>query len=175
MPRRQKKADLTGANEKTSRGKSGAKSKKAKKRPIPKAGIDRQFNSGLWTLARMRSFVMSALRRAQWPARHRSFNKAFIRDGINPATGRQCKLHRCEECGGEFPQNQCHADHLHEVIPINHKWASRPGSFLSYDWNEVIRRLYVEADQYRILCHSCHSECTRKENEARKIQQELPL
>jgi hypothetical protein len=48
------------------------------------------YNGGTWTKARMRSFVMSALRRAQWPVKFRAIKKAYVKDGINPATGRKC-------------------------------------------------------------------------------------
>jgi hypothetical protein len=116
----------------------------------------------------MRSFVMSALRRAQWPQRHQALKKAFIGYGINPATGRQCKLHQCEHCQRQFPQSGVHADHINSVIPLQHNWADG-NYFLGYDWNEVIQRLYIEADGYQILCHECHAKVGDDERAARKL------
>ena len=46
---------------------------------------------------------MSALRRAQWPVKYEAIRSAFVRDGVNPATGRKCKLHKCSDCGELFP------------------------------------------------------------------------
>ncbi len=113
----------------------------------------------------MRSFVMSALRRAQWPVKYAAIQKAFVKKGPNPATGRMCKLHRCSACGSLFPQSKMAADHIEPVIPIN---GFKNEGFLGYDWNALIQRLYCEIDGFQALCKICHKEKTKLERENRK-------
>lgn len=141
-----------------------------KKTPKRRVDIERPYCDGKWSLARMRQFIMSALRRAQWPPKYASIERTFTRDGINPKTGRKCKLHRCEHCHGEFPKGEMKADHIYCVIPLLHDWGEREGSWLGYDWNEVMRRLWVERDGFQILCEKCHQKLTNEEREARKTE-----
>lgn len=112
----------------------------------------------------MRSFAMSALRRAAWPAKHEVISRAFTRDGINPVTGHKCKLHRCEACLCEFPKGSMVADHAEPVIPIVHDWQQKIGNYLGYDFNEVMRRLWIETgDGWSVFCDKCHK--TKSEDE----------
>ena len=125
------------------------------------------YNGGKWSIAKMRSFAMSAIRRAQWPAKYASIAKAYVRDGINPKTGKPCKLHQCPVCKQLFPKGKIVADHINPVIPVKHDWNESPTSFLGYDWNEVMRRLWVEQEGFQPICKQCHKEKTRKENKNR--------
>lgn len=145
-----------------------AKKKQAKRR----MDIARPYNGGEWSIARMRSFIMSALRRAQWPPRHKAVAKAFVGYGINPKTGRKCKLHKCEKCGATLPQGEMHADHRDAVIPLSHDWADGD-HFVGYNWTEVVRRLYVEADAYSVMCRPCHKQITDAENAERRASKLL--
>lgn len=101
----------------------------------------------------MKAFVVSALRGARWPPRHEAVKDAFIGNGVNPRTGKKCKLHRCAKCRGEFPQNGVQADHTEPVIG--------PEGFV--DWNTFISRLFVEKEGYTVLCKKCHSLVTLQE------------
>jgi hypothetical protein len=122
----------------------------------------------------MRSFVMSALRRASWPPRHEVIARAFVRKGINPATGKPCMLHKCEQCGEEFPKGEMRADHHEPIIPIAHQWADLPHSFLGYDWNEVMRRLWIElGNGWNVICIKCHSQITAQERIGRQFEKIL--
>lgn len=112
------------------------------------------YACGQWTLARMRSFIMSALRRAQWPPKYEAIKNAFVKSGVNPATGRMCKQHLCAQCGGLFPQKDMAVDHVDPVIPLD--GFDCPDGFLEYDWDAVVRRLFVEADGLQVLCKKCH-------------------
>lgn len=115
-------------------------------------------NGGQWTDARKRSFIMSALRRAQWPPKYQAIKAAFVRDGINPATGRQCKLHKCEECGELFPAKDMQADHTQPVVPVT-----------GFDsWDGVIERLFCEKEGFTAMCRSCHKAKTQAENAERR-------
>jgi hypothetical protein len=135
--------------------------KRSKKpKPKPRAGLEREFNGGTWTKARMTSFIKSALRGARWPQKYEAVKTAYVRDGINPRTGRKCKLHRCAHCEGLFPQNGVQADHIIPVVG--------PEGFQS--WDVYIERLYCEASGFQILCKNCHQVVTKKEQEERRNQ-----
>ena len=132
---------------------------------MPRKTKPRPYANGQWTEARMRSFVMSALRRAQWPVKYAAIQKAYVKTGPNPVTGRMCKLHKCEGCGELFPQNQMAADHIEPVVPIG---GFDKKGFLGYDWDELIQRLYCELAGFQALCRDCHKVKTDEEKAARK-------
>lgn len=119
-------------------------------------------NGGQWTEARFRSFIMSALRRAQWPVKYAAIKKAYVKDGINPQTGRPCKLHLCPDCKQLHPQSFMQADHIHPVVPVT-----------GFDsWDGVIGRLYCEIDGYRAICRTCHKAKSISENQQRKANKQ---
>ncbi len=132
--------------------------RKVKKRPVPRPGLDRPFNGGTWTTARMASFIKSALRGAHWPQKYTAIRRAFVREGINPKTGRKCKLHLCSHCRQTFPQGGVQADHIVPVVG--------PEGFVS--WDVYIQRLYCEADGFQVLCKECHAKVTKEEQEERR-------
>lgn len=125
--------------------------------------VEKPHNGGTWSEARKKSFITSALRRAQWPQRHAAVKAAYVEDGINPKTGRKCKLYRCSDCNELFPQKEVQADHITPVVG--------PEGFV--DWNTFIERLYVEADGYRVLCKGCHKIITDQENAERRSRKKL--
>jgi hypothetical protein len=101
---------------------------------------------------------MSALRRAQWPQKYASISSAYVRDGINPATGKPCKLHKCPICEQLYPKGNMQADHTNPVIPLS-----------GFDsWDGVISRLYCEKDGFQPICKPCHKGKTLLENQQRK-------
>jgi 5-methylcytosine-specific restriction endonuclease McrA len=102
---------------------------------------------------------MSQLRGGRWPVKYEAIKKAYIDDGINPKTGRRCKLHKCEKCNDCFPASEMQADHINPIIPIE-----------GFDsWENVIKRLYCEIDGFQALCKECHKEKTKEENALRRI------
>jgi len=126
-----------------------------------------QFNQGKWSEARMRSFAMSAIRRAQWPVKYAAIATAYIANGVNPATGKPCKLHRCTSCKKTYPKGMMRADHINPVIPIDNNWKDGE-NWLGYNWNQLLPRLWCEADNYQIICKDCHKEKSKDENTARR-------
>jgi 5-methylcytosine-specific restriction endonuclease McrA len=132
----------------------------AKKTIKRRADIARPFNGGEWTAARMTSFIKSALRGARWPQKYKAVATAYEKNGINPKTGRKCKLHRCAICRDLFPQNGVHADHIVPVVG--------PEGFVS--WDRFIQRLFVDAEGFRVLCKECHGKVTKEEQEERRKQ-----
>lgn len=131
-----------------------AKKKIAKRR----LDIPRPYNGGEWTAARFTSFVKSALRGARWPQKYAAIRAAYAKDGINPKTGRKCKLHLCAHCKELFPQHGVQADHKVPVVG--------PEGFTT--WDAYIERLYCEADGFAVLCKECHRQVTNAENAERR-------
>jgi len=120
-------------------------------------------NGGEWTEARFTSFVMSQLRGGRWPQKYKAIQAAYIDDGINPETGRRCKLHRCEECNDCFPASKMQADHIEPIIPLT-----------GFDsWGAVIERLYCEVDGFQAMCKPCHKIKTKEENRIRRENKKL--
>ena len=117
----------------------------------------------------MRSFVMSALRRAKWPQKYKSIGKMFLKDGTNPATGHKCKLHKCSNCGAIGPKGALQADHREPVVPINGKWG-RKTKWLGYNWNELLPRLFIDEAGFDPICKPCHKTKTQQEREQRKAK-----
>lgn len=124
---------------------------------MPKKTVPKTRNGEQWTEARFNSFIRSALRRAQWPPRYQAIKNAYVKDGINPQTGRKCKLHKCIACNELFPQKDMQADHIEPVVPIE--------GFT--DWNTFIKRLFVEVEGFQAVCKKCHKEITDKEKAQR--------
>jgi hypothetical protein len=136
----------------------------AKKKPVKRrTDIHRSRNGGQWSEARFTSFIKSALRGARWPQKYECIKAAFVEHGINPATGHKCKLHKCPECQGLFPQNMMHADH---VVPV-----VGPEGFKT--WDLFVERLFCEADGFRALCKPCHKLQTSKEQAGRAFEKLL--
>ena len=133
--------------------------KTAKKKPKPRAGLDRPRCNGKWTEAKFRGFIVSALRKAssRWDPKFTCIKNCFVEVGINPATGYKCKLHKCPECNGLFPQGAMKADHIVPVVG--------PEGFV--DFNTFILRLFVESDGYQALCENCHNLKTNEERAER--------
>ena len=110
--------------------------------------VEKPFNGGTWTAAKKKSFIISALRKARWPVKYQVLKDAYVKDGINPKTGRKCKLYRCAMCGGLFVQKEMAVDHIEPIVnPYK--------GFI--DWNSWIERCFVEADGFQVLCKElCH-------------------
>ena len=125
------------------------------------------YNGGQWTEARLRSFIMSALRSAsgRWGPKYQCVNESFVEDGINPKTGRKCKLHRCALTGEVFPKGEMQADHKEPVVP--EKWGDTV-SYLGYNFNELLPRLFCEADGYQAVSKQAHKKKTNQERKRRK-------
>lgn len=131
----------------------------AKKRPKPREGLDRPRCNGLWTESKFQNFIVSALRRAssRWAPKFECIKACYVGKGVNPATGHPCKLHKCPQCEGLFPQTFMRADHVVSVVG--------PEGFV--DFNTFIARLFVEADGYSAVCFDCHEKFSAHERKLR--------
>lgn len=102
-----------------------------------------------WTEARFWAFLRSALRAAsvRWPPKADALRAARrpYTAGDNP---RQRWEYQCAKCGGWFAGKRVALDH---IVPCGEL----------RDWAHVAdfaRRLYCEADGYRVLCEACHGK-----------------
>jgi hypothetical protein len=139
---------------------------------MSKPKVETPHNDGTWTTARMRSFVMSALRKARWPGKYTAIKAAYIKTDINPATGRMCKLYECRQCRNTFPQSSMAVDHIDPVVPIG---GFKTDGFLGYDWDVVIIRLFCEVDGLQVLCKPCHNLKSADERADRAAAKKLLL
>lgn len=141
--------------------------KSKKIRPKKRTDVERPYCNGEWTKARFVSFVKSALRGARWGPKYVCIKNAFVENGINPKTGRQCKLHKCPQCDQLLPQGEMVADHITAVIG--------PEGFTN--WDNYIQRLFCEAEGFQALCRACHNRITKHETQVRTQlkSKQLPL
>jgi hypothetical protein len=129
-----------------------------KKKPVAKP-----YNGGTWTASRMNSFIKGGLRALsrKWPQKYAAINLANVGRRFDPKTGKESYRYKCAGCGNIFKSNEVQADHIDPVVSIE-------DGFI--DWNEYIKRLLCEADNYQVLCVACHGVKTENERKQRKKQ-----
>ena len=116
-------------------------------------------NSGQWTEARYRSFIVSTLRKSssRWGPRNECKKAARHFEKIeNPATGRLVFHSKCACCCDLVPETTASVDHIHPVV-------DPAVGFVNFD--VYIERMYCEADGFQVLCKPCHDEKTAGERE----------
>lgn len=118
-------------------------------------------NGGQWTPARFHSFIKGALRAAssRWPPKFVALQNAFTGTKTNSKTGRKAKHYRCNMCNEEFPGSEVQVDH---IIPTIDPFVG----FVS--WDNVVERMFCEADGYQVLCKPCHQIKTNVERRQAK-------
>ena len=114
-----------------------------------------------WTEARLRSFVMSGLRRmtSRWGPKYSVLNKAFVEDQINPKTKRKRKMYRCAITEDLFPATEMQVDHIEPIVPLTWGMKSR--------WNELLPRFFCSKENLQAVSKAAHKIKTQKENEKR--------
>lgn len=132
---------------------------KAEKTARKQVGVVKPYNGGQWTQARFDSFVKSALRAAsrRWPPKYEALKRACVGKRHDPATGKQSFRYTCQGCANIFKAADISVDHIETAVPIE--------GFTS--WDEVIHRMFCEADGLQILCHDCHGIKTQNERKQR--------
>ena len=60
------------------------------------------------------------------------------------------------------------ADHKQPVIPLSGKWGNTT-EWLGYNWNELLPRLWCEANGYQAISKEVHKEKTQHERKLRKL------
>lgn len=99
----------------------------------------------------LKNYLVSVLRRAsyRYPARSEAMRTARVERG----------LYKCAMCNNLFNNKDIKLDHIDPVVsPVD--------GFI--DWNTFISRLFVQPNQYQVLCTTCHQGKTNAEKAIRK-------
>lgn len=118
-------------------------------------------NSGRWTDARYKSFIVSALRAAsrRWPPKFETLHEAYVGQKTNPKTKRISKHYQCKACSQVFPGKDVQVDHIEPVVSTSEGFTT---------WDAFIQRLFCEKEGLQVLCTPCHNIKTQKEKDASK-------
>lgn len=113
-----------------------------------------------WTHAKLKAFIISALRSAfrRYPPKQQCIKDAYTQTKINPATGRLAKHYLCAICKVEFPFAWMQADHIEAIVP--------PTGFSTFD--DWIDRGFVSKYDFQCVCKPCHKIKTREERQKLK-------
>lgn len=112
--------------------------------------------SGTWTEAKFRSFIKGNLRRAtqKWKPIHDCLRDARVSRGLYLCAS--CKKHipttiKTDE--GKRVKN-VHVDHIKPIIDPAIGWTN---------YDDMIERMFCEADNLQVLCNECHKKKTDEE------------
>lgn len=109
-----------------------------------------------WSDARKKSFIVSVLRHGsrRWPPKYETLNEAKTKKKINKKTGRMAQHYRCASCRKDFALSSVQVDHIDPVV-------DPATGFI--DWNTFITRLFCDKGNLQVLCKTCHTKKTKKE------------
>jgi len=126
---------------------------------------EKPYNGGQWTVARFHSFIKSALRGAskRWGPRHEAKRAARVERGVYMCAGYKRKPHKVPASlppaeGKTRRIDNAVVDHINPVIDPEVGFTT---------WDDVIERLFCEADGLQVLCHACHQLKTKDERAKR--------
>lgn len=131
--------------------------------------VPRPYCNNTMTLAGMRSFLINMLRRKSlhWKPKQMAMRRGRSGTVINPDTGRPNIAVICAECGTKVAERDAKLDHVEPVVPVG-GFSDSDDLFCSYNWNEIMPRMFCEVDNYQILCKECHDIKSKAENEERR-------
>ncbi len=125
----------------------------------------KKYNGGSWTPARFRSFIRGGLRSIsmRWPPKHEVKRAARVSRGVYTCSGYKRSSHNVPVSlpparGNKRRINNCVVDHIHPVVDPDSGFVS---------WDELINRLFCEAEDMQVLCHDCHKDKTADERSRR--------
>jgi 5-methylcytosine-specific restriction endonuclease McrA len=115
----------------------------------------------VWTEGRLKSFITSCLRGGfrRYPPKYEVLKEAFVGKKINENTKRLSAHYRCNSCGECFPTSEVQVDHVDPIVDPDIGFTS---------WDDFIYRLFCPKSNLQVLCKSCHTIKTKKENNTRK-------
>lgn len=104
----------------------------------------------------MRSFITSALRNAssRWPPKYETRKKANVSYGKYTCAGYSRTPHI-------VGASEIQVDHIHPVV-------DPADGFV--DWNTFIDRLFTEAENFQVLCLTCHKKKSNDEKGKRVVK-----
>lgn len=111
-------------------------------------------NGGQWTEARFKAFIISALRQAsnRWPPKYMCRKAAWISRGLYWCAGYKQDPHK-------IAAKEVKVDH---IIPV----VDPATGFTTFD--DFIKRLFTEQENFQVLCEACHQRKTNDEKGQRK-------
>ena len=120
----------------------------------------RTYNSGRWTEARWRSFVVSALRAAfrRWPPKSDVLKNAKRGTMMSRKVNREVNAYICALCNNLFTYTSMQVDHKKPVVHPKKGFAG---------FTEFVNRLFCEAKDLQAVCKPCHKRKTDKERKQR--------
>lgn len=113
-----------------------------------------------WTQARLKNFIISALRSAsnRYPPKYECLNAAKVGKKVNKATGRLAEHYKCAACNKHFVAKEVQIDHIEPVVnPLT--------GFI--DWNTFVSRMFCPITNLQVLCKGCHKVKSDKEKKER--------
>lgn len=90
----------------------------------------------------IRSTVRGASRR--WPEKTKAYRAARISRGI----------YECAMCKNKFKPKEVELDHIVPIVDPNDGFTT---------WDDYLMKLFCKAEDYQVLCISCHSAKTLTE------------
>lgn len=115
--------------------------------------VEKPHNSGQWSKARFHSFIAGALRQAsnRWPPKYLARKASKVAYGKYTCAGysREAHIIRAKDV---------RVDHINPVV-------DPATGFVT--WDEFITRLFCEAENFQVLCKSCHDNKSRDEKVVR--------
>lgn len=117
-------------------------------------------NDGQWTEARFNSFIKSLLRSGtrRWGPKNTVKRAAKISRGIYLCNGCKEEGPATIKIDGKRVDNAV-VDHIEPIIDPDVGFTT---------WDDCIQRMFCEADNLQVLCHSCHEEKSNEERSRAK-------
>ena len=102
------------------------------------------------------TFLRPILRNSslRWPERNEAIKLARVSRG----------LYLCNICKEEFPRTKIHVDHIEPIISIKENFTT---------WDDFIKKLFCNVEQFQVLCEQCHMNKTSIENNMRNHYKKL--
>ena len=126
-------------------------------------------NNDTMTDAGLKNFIISLLRKSNFSWKPRKSVAMRCRSDkklVNLQTGKENMTSKCESCDTLIFEKQLKLDHIDPIVPVE-GWGNET-TFLGINWNEYLRRMFVEEDGLQGICKECHDEKTKVERIQRK-------
>lgn len=112
-------------------------------------------NSGNWTEARFKSFIISQLRQGtrRWAPISEVMKEARVKRG----------LYHCAGCGKDVPASTKEGSKRVKNVFVDHINPIVDPAIGFTTWDEYIERIFCEKENLQLLCKACHDEKSGEE------------
>lgn len=131
---------------------------------VGRIGGAKTRNGNTWTEAKYRSFIRGNLRRVtmRWGPIANCLKAARTSRGIYLCAGCGREVEATVKVNGRRVKN-VHVDHIIPIVDPNVGFVS---------WDELINRMFTEADNLQCLCGECHKIKTDEEKAVAKARRD---